>query len=387
MKRMAAPLLALLVTFSATAGETLWRAAGEYYLWRLANFPVAASDQGDHTWDDRLTDYSAAAIAKRRAHVVAVLTRVKAMDGAKWPKEEAIDRILFRSQLESAEFTDRVLQPESTNPQTYVDEASNAIFSLLKKEYDAPHTRALAATARMRAMPKMLEQGKQNLTRPVRLYAQLAIESARSIDPLFNDSLDPLAKSLTGDERRSFDEARTAAIRSAHAFADWLEKKLPSMQPWKAMGEADYNFMLHRLLLLPMNAHDVAHLGEVELARYRALEAMLPDPSLADPDPKRAASIPADQQAFLAAYQSREAEMIQFLREKHLVTLPPYLGRFLIKQLPEAFKPTSPGGFMNPPGLEETDNSGFYFIPDVQPEQPQLLHSRGDRGPAPHPRA
>ena len=65
--------------------------------------------------------------------------------------------------------------------------------------------------------------------------------------------------------------------------------------------------MLHHILLLPMDARDVAHLGEVELARYRALEAMLPDPSLADPDPKRAAHIPPDQQAFLAAYQSREA--------------------------------------------------------------------------------
>src|SRR5205823_381896 len=101
--------------------------------------------------------------------------------------------------------------------------------------------------------------------------------------------------------------------------------------------------------------------------RYRALESLLPDPSVADPDPKRAASIPADQQAFLAAYQAREQEMIKFLRDKNLVTLPDYLGPFLIKQLPDAFKPTSPGGFMNPPGLYDKDNSGFYFIPTYNP--------------------
>src|SRR5206468_3999626 len=114
-------------------------------------------------------------------------------------------------------------------------------------------------------------------------------------------------------------------------------------------------------------AHDLAHLGEVELTRYRAAESWLPDPSLADPDPKRAAHIPADQQEFLAAYQSREQEMIQFLRDKNLVTLPSYLGPFLIRQLPDAFKPTSPGGFMNPPGLYDKDNSGFYFIPTYNP--------------------
>jgi len=95
---------------------------------------------------------------------------------------------------------------------------------------------------------------------------------------------------------------------------------------------------------------------------------LLPDPSMADPNPARAAHVPADQAAFLAAYQSREAEMIAFLKERKLITLPDYLGPFLIKQLPEAFKPTSPGGFMNPPGVYDKDPSGFYFIPTYNPK-------------------
>src|SRR5258706_1967966 len=95
---------------------------------------------------------------------------------------------------------------------------------------------------------------------------------------------------------------------------------------------------------------------------------MLPDPSLADPDPKRAKVIPKDQNDFLKANESREAEMVGFLKENHLVTLPSYLGRFEIRQLPEAFKPTSPGGFMNAPGVYDNDASGFYFIPTYNPQ-------------------
>jgi hypothetical protein len=72
------------------------------------------------------------------------------------------------------------------------------------------------------------------------------------------------------------------------------------------------------------------------------LEALLPDPKLADPDPARSAHIPPDQASFLKAYESREAEMINFLKEHNLVTLPDYLGAFQIRQLPDAFKPTSP---------------------------------------------
>jgi uncharacterized protein (DUF885 family) len=60
--------------------------------------------------------------------------------------------------------------------------------------------------------------------------------------------------------------------------------------------------------------------------------------------------------------------MINFLKEHNLLTLPDYLGPFQIRQLPEAFKPTSPGGFMNPPGLYDKDATGFYFIPTYNPQ-------------------
>jgi uncharacterized protein (DUF885 family) len=59
--------------------------------------------------------------------------------------------------------------------------------------------------------------------------------------------------------------------------------------------------------------------------------------------------------------------MIRLLKSKGLVTVPEYMGPFTIRQLPEAFKPTSPGGFMNPPGVYDKDPSGFYFIPTYNP--------------------
>jgi uncharacterized protein (DUF885 family) len=367
--KCAAILLALLANMPATAltPAQLRATAHEYYEWQKREFPVFASDQGAHDRDDTLTDYRAAAVAKRDAHVRALLEKVRGAEVGGWAKDDVIDWMLFRAQLEGADFQSRVLHREESDPQTYTGEASAAIFSLLKKEYAPPAVRARAATARLRAMPAMIEQGKKNLTRPVRLYAQLAIDSARSIDPLFNESLEVIAPELTPAEHEELASARSAALKSIHAYADWLEKRLPSMTAWKPLGEANYNDYLKHVLLLPMDARDVGHLGEVELARYRALEAMLPDPSFADPDPKRAKSIPPDQQAFLAAYQSREQEMIDFLKAKRLITIPPYIGPFEIRQLPEAFKPTSPGGFMNPPGIYDADNGGFFFIPTYNP--------------------
>jgi uncharacterized protein (DUF885 family) len=352
----------------SAAVAALHKMAEDYYAWRNENYPVRSSDAGLHTWDDRLTDYSPAKITEREQYIRSLLGKVRALKTDNWPKDERIDAILFRAQLEEVDFGNRVLKFERTNPQTYVSECTNGIFGLLKKEYDTPGKRALAATSRLKQMPALLKQGLSNLQSPVKLYAQLAIQSARAIDPLLNQSLMALDVDLAPNEHEDLVKSRDAALAALHGYADELEKRLPKMVDFSPMAEANYNYYLKHVLLLPLDAAQVEMIGRTELARYRALEALLPDPKLADPDPKRSANIPPDQASFLKAYGSREAEMINFLKEHNLVTLPDYLGAFQIRQLPEAFKPTSPGGFMNPPGIYDKDPTGFYFIPTYNPQ-------------------
>ncbi len=361
-----------------TTPADLHKLAAEYYTWRNQNYPVSSSDAGLHTWDHKLTDYALSAVLMRRLQVKETLGKVRAMPTANWSRDDRIDWLLFRAQLDDIDFFNRVIDFEGSDPQVYVNECSNGIFSLLKKEYDTPRHRALAATARLKQMPFVIEQGKGNLNKPVRLYAELAIDSARSIDSLFTDSLMTLAKDLSPAERNDLVKARDAALVSIHGYADWLEKRLPGMVPFKAMGEENYNYLLKNVYLLPMDAKEVDMLGQAELARYRALESWLPDPSLADPNPARSANVPKDQEAFLKAYESRQTEMIDFLKSKNLLTLPAYLGKFDIRQLPEAFKPTSPGGFMNAPGVYDKDDERFLLHSDVQRAVEKLLHPRRD---------
>ena len=346
----------------------LHKLAKDFYQWRNEEFPVRSSDAGLHTWDDRLTDFSPGKMAERTRQIRALLEKLNVMQSSSWPKEERIDWLLFRSQLESYDFDDRIWHSTSRDPQTYVGECTNAIFSLLKKEYDTPANRARAATVRLKAMPAMLQQGEKNLTEPVKLFARLAIDSARAIDPLFNQSLMTLAKDLPPNEYKALSDARDGALKAIHQFADHLEARLPQMVDFAPMGEESYNWYLHHILLLPLAAAEVEMIGRVELAQYRTYEAWLPDPALADPDPKRSKNIPPDQASFLKAYESRQGEMVQFLRDHRLVTMPDYLGKFEIRQLPDAFKPTSPGGFMNAPGVYDQDPTGFYFIPTYSPD-------------------
>src|SRR5207244_4002393 len=164
---------------SAADSVALHKLADDYYNWRNENYPVASSDAGLHTWDNRLADYSAGKIAERAQHVRKLLDQVRAMKTEKWAKDDRIDWLLFR--------------------------------------------------------------------------AQLAIQSARNIDPLFKESTAPLTKDLSEAERVDFEKSRDSALTAIHAFADRLEKKLPQMVDFAPMGEANYNYYLKHVLLLPLN--------------------------------------------------------------------------------------------------------------------------------------
>src|SRR5205807_10470160 len=87
----------------------LRKMADEFYTWRNENFPVSSSDAGLHTWDNRLTDFSPPKIAERAKHVRSLLDKVRAIKTDTWPKDARIDWILFRAELESVDFGNRIL--------------------------------------------------------------------------------------------------------------------------------------------------------------------------------------------------------------------------------------------------------------------------------------
>ena len=145
MKKGLIWLIAVPATLSAQNVAGLRALAHDYYEWRDSSYPVAASDQGKHVRDAKLTDYRMSAVRQRRQHVESLLARVKAIRTDGWSKDDKIDKLLFQSQLEGAAFFPRVMKPEESDPGVYVGESSGAVFSLIKKEYAPKSVRAMAA--------------------------------------------------------------------------------------------------------------------------------------------------------------------------------------------------------------------------------------------------
>ena len=71
----------------------------EYWEWQLREFPPLATYLGDHRYDDRLADFSAAAIDRRKAYVVDLAARLGKVDPAALGDEDAMSYAVLATSL------------------------------------------------------------------------------------------------------------------------------------------------------------------------------------------------------------------------------------------------------------------------------------------------
>lgn len=365
----------------ASADPTLAQAvqslAHRYYAAVYAAAPTAATDAGLHSADARLADFSPAADRAYAANLRRFRDELAALAPGGESVHDQVDYLLLRADIEGDWWQREYVRAQARNPTVYEGECSNGIFSLLKRDFAPKAERARDATQRLRACRRVLEQGKANLTAVVREFAVVASEDIADGDALYTQSLSALADGISKDDRRALFAARDDALAALHDFKRWVDARTPA---WRsggfAAGEAQYDFYLRRVLLLPFNAQELRRIGALELARDRALGAWEAqreryDISTSAPAAQGGgAKQPtfANKRQFLEYYESQTARLRAFVSSRHLVRVPPYVGDFKIVELPSALAPINPGGFMNPPGPFDTDRTGFYFVPDYDPK-------------------
>lgn len=335
-----------------------------YTLWSLQRNPTAATDAGIHSYDGNLADFSAAAQRDDMARLRAFRDELAALvpTASATPHERA-DYLLVRADLESDWWNRAVLKSLQRNPTVYEGECTNGIFSIVKRPYAADAVRLRDAISRLRACPQVLRQGEADLTDTVPEFAQIAIEDIRDGRGFFTDALRELQKKASPAQRGAATVALRDALGALQAYADFLTAGKSRFHGTFAVGKAEYEWYLHRALLLPFDSGEIAAIGRNELARDRALEAWEAN---RDADAPAGAAQPhfADKSAFLRYYERSLQKLIAFVRGHGVVDIPRYVGPFHITQVPAALASTYPGGFMNPPAMFSRDPQGFYFVPN-----------------------
>jgi len=338
-----------------------------YTFWSFREYPSSATDAGIHTYDMLLADYSAKAQAAQMVQLRHFRTELVALQPpAGASPHERVDYLLVRANLEGDWWGRAVLRGVQRNPSLYEGECANGIFSLIKREYASDEVRVRAAIARLNACPRVLSQGRANLTETVPAFAQIASDDIRDGDALYTTSLDVIAKNVPAAERVQLAQAQAVALSALHAYRTWLDANRSRFHAPFSVGTKEYEWYLRRVLLLPFGAREIATIGRTELARDRALEVW---------ETARDAQMPAASPAptfssnaeFLAYYERSLQTIISFIGSHQILDIPSYIGPFHIVEVPKALAATYPGGFMNPPPMFSSDPQGFYFVPDFSP--------------------
>ena len=271
--------------------------------WRLAQFPESATEDGDHRYDDRLTDRSPAAVAQRRKHHHEFLAAIRAIDPNALEGEDRLSWNIFSYFADLAVREDELLlsmasgsaAPWSSDDSPFqVNQMQGIQFELpmlvrsTRFESVEDYTRYLA---RLQAIPSSLEQLKglldagrvAHVTPPRVALSRLPGQFASLVDPDLNRNplFAPLLKFPDGipSERRmaiarSAEQLlQTRVVPSITRFRDYLAQTwIPATRPTLAAsdlprGPEYYALAIERSTTSRKTPRELHELGLTEVAR------------------------------------------------------------------------------------------------------------------------
>jgi len=380
---VAAPAAAAPETAAATSEDARFQAFGDRVVDEYLKLsPVNATQLGDHRYDALMPDVSVAGRAAVRAFAERTLAELARFDSQHLSRENQVDAILLKDQLDYLIFSDARLQDWAWDPLTY--SPGSALFSLMSREFAPLPERLRSATGRLEALPAYLAQVREALV-PARvplIHAQTAAKQNPGIDSLIDEILAKKDALPAADQAR-LERAAAAAKAAVAQHQEWLEKTLvPKAKGNERIGAALYDEKLRLALNSPLSRQEIRTRAERELQSLRAkmydvASGMIkgeagapPTPANPTPDQQQAvieaglakvyADVPPRDQVLPFAKGTLD-EAIAFARAKDLVGFP--TSNFGVIEMPEYARGVAVA-YADMPGALEKDQRGYY---DVMP--------------------
>ncbi len=341
--------------------------------------PVSATFIGVHDYDDRLPDYSTAAISAQLSETEQLLARVDS--GAVEPpttQVEAVDQLLARNYLQTQVWELGDTHIVLGNPCLYTGEAVFGIVSLFLRDFRPFDERVEAAVTRLVAIPAFLAQGRENVTSAPAAWVDRAINECDGAVKLLTDGVNVLAERY-GATRQDFLDA---AARAADAFREHRTYCTDVLAPASrdndnyAAGVEAFDMLLRLGHCLDMDGAEVTAYAERRLEEARVLLAE--GAARIDPNrtPTELLAQLADQhptvEDYYDRYQQEWDQAHAFAVERDLLTWPDYPISF--EPIPDWARAAAPHLyflFYRAPAPFDTHVNQRYVVTPVEPDMPE----------------
>jgi len=348
--------------------------------------PADATSLGDHRFDDRLDDVSAAGWQARLTFAEHYLAALEPIDRSKLSRANQVDALLLLHELQSDRWRLQTLQDWRWNPLVYTRIAGDALYNLLARDFAPAPERLRNLGKRLDEIPRFLAQVREVLdpARVPKVHAETASKQNAGLKAMLDGEIAAQIATLPQADqevlRASLAKARSAV--SQHQI--WLDKRLlPESKGDFRLGSALYDQKLAFALFSPLSRQEIRARAESELAAtrsamYEIASTVLKNRKGSPPTPEKPSA--AQQQraikaaldlayaerpkrdAVLDAARSTLAEATRFVREKNLVTLPD--EPLEIIEMPE-FKQGVALAYCDSPGALEAGQKTFYAVSPI----------------------
>lgn len=343
----------------------------------LRSRPETATQLGDHRYDDRLTDYSAEAIAKRVASLRDQLTALEKIEATALTGPNRTDAEILRLELGAMLFVLTEERPHTWNPLAYNDSLAGSIYALTAREFAPAEQRLRNAAKRLNEMPRVIAQIKANLRNPPRIHTETAIQQANGAIALVRSGLDPLLEQAPA-MRAELAPAQEKAIAALTDYKTWLEKAvLPEANGEFRLGAERFERKLRFALDSDLPPAEILRRAERELETTTDALYATALPLFNAQTPNATEAQRADRPRVIKAVLDRLAERrptdetvvarakeitdaaTAFVREKQLVTVPETPLRLIV--LPE-FQRGVAIAYCDSPGALEPQGETYYAV-------------------------
>lgn len=342
----------------------------------LEQNPVAATELGDHRWDDRLGDYRPEAIEAQHQEILEALAEFKNLDVAGFSLEALIDHTLLVRILDSFARNHDKVRGHRRDPGGYLGEVLGGVVTLLIKEFAPLPLRLRSALGRVRQVPRVLGEARLNLV-PVEVppvWAELALEQGQQAAGLFIGLLPAIAARAAPELQAAFVEHGQAAAAAIQAYVDYLQSEiLPQAAGDFAAGRQLFDELLHEEHLVDYDADELLQTGWRLFAETRAqMEAIAreinPEKSVREILEKAKADHPTAE-GLLDAYRQAMADIRQYVIDHDIATIPTDESLRII-ETPVYLRPILPYAAYMQPGMLEAQQDGIFLVTPVDPNSP-----------------
>ncbi|MBO9574827.1 MAG: DUF885 domain-containing protein [Sphingobium sp.] len=385
------PIASTTPVMAATAtADARFTDVARRYVDSIARFsPVAGTQLGDHRYDDRLPDITAAGRARQADFARKLLAELKALDFRALSRDNQVDALMLRNQLDYDLWDLETLQSWSWNVQSYNDNAAGALYNLAARDFAPWPQRLKAAAKRMEALPAfLLETRKQLIAAKVpEVYATQVSKQNSGIAEVAEDMLAPHAGDLAPTDKARFDAALARLKVAVAEQQTWLDKTLvPNAKGDFRLGARLYDqkmvfALMSRMTRPELKAKAAAAAEQTRTQMYALARQVLGGKMGAPPLPatptqaEQQAAIEAALEVSYAKRPERAALMTDakaaldtasaFVRAKDLVTMP--VAPVKVITMPK-FQQGNAVAYCDPPGPLDKGQDTLYAISPIPNE-------------------